>query len=92
MLFSKTAISNLLYGSSSMIEIASKDSVIHGALLAINYTDPKVEALRTTWSAAKEATKTHKEAVDDQKEQGLKFKKTRLQANEIYIQRVSKTG
>jgi len=68
-----------------MIEIASKDPEIHSSLLAINYTDPKVEALRATWSAAKEATKTHKKAVDDQKEQGLKFKKTRWEANEIYM-------
>ena len=48
MLFTKTAISNLLYGSSSMIETASKDPIIHDALLGMNYTDLKFDALRAT--------------------------------------------
>ncbi len=84
MLFEKKSISSLLYGSISMIETATKDPVIHSALLAMNFTDPKVEALRTTWSIASEATKAHKKAVDDQKEKGLKFHRTRLEANDIY--------
>lgn len=85
MLFTKTAISNLLYGSSSMIETAFKDPIIHDALLGINYTDLKFDALRATWSTANEATTAHKKAVDDQKEKGLIFKKTRWQANETYM-------
>lgn len=85
MLFSTKTITDLLFNSSRMFEIASTDPVIYNALLAINFTDPNIAALKATWTEANTAVETHKNAVEDQRVEKVKFQKTHRDAKALYM-------
>lgn len=85
MLFSKASISDLLYNTHRMFNIASTDEVIHNALLAIKFTDQKLDALKAIWDSANTATEDHKKAVEDQRKVKLQFRKTIWESNELYM-------
>jgi len=85
MLFSTASISDLLYNSYRMFDIAATDPDIHNALLAINFTDQKLDALKATWNAANTATEDHKKAVENQKTAKLQFQTTLRESNANYM-------
>ncbi len=84
MFFTKSGISDLLYNTSRMFAIATEDEVIHNALTANNFTDPKIDALITTWGKANDDTETHKKAIKSQKRAKIRFKKNLWDANASY--------
>jgi len=85
MLFSTASISDLLYNSYRMFDIAATDADIHNALLAINFTDQKLDALKATWNTANTATEGHKKAIEDQKKAKLQFQTTLRESNADYM-------
>jgi len=85
MFFSKSSISNLLYNTYRMFDIAIDDEVIHNALLDINFTDPKVEALKATWVTVNTAVEDHKKAIEDQRKAKFLFLETIRESNATYM-------
>jgi len=89
MLFTTRAISDLLYSTSRMLEISFKDDIIHNALLADNFSDEKIDALKGIWDEANTKSELYKAAVDSQKEMRLAFEKIRRESNASYMAHVN---
>lgn len=88
MIFSTRTISDLLYNSAQMLDIASGDDVVKAALYAANFDDTKIANLKLTWGTADTKTKEYSNAVAVQKEAKITFKRVFKESHGIYMQHV----
>ncbi|MCP5105549.1 MAG: hypothetical protein GY950_19335 [bacterium] len=84
LIFSTRKISDLLYNSQRMLEVASKDEDIKAALLAANYEEAKITALKGDWSTADTKVKEYNAAVTKQKEAKIDLDNVHEESNDIY--------
>lgn len=88
MIFSTRTISDLLYNSAQMLDIASVDDVVKAALYAANFDDTKIANLKLTWGTADTKTKEYSNAVALQKEAKITFRKVFKESHRIYMQHI----
>lgn len=85
MLFAKRSVSDLLYNSKKMLDIASGDEFIKTSLQRVEFDEEKFNGLQALWNTANEKTRDYTAAVGSQKENKLRFKNSLKEAREIYM-------